>query len=178
MDIRNTDTAIVFIDPQNDVLSETAQTGARSALGSPRTARSRTWRRSSRPRSGTGTRFSFRHTIFYPSDSGWKMNGTREADEFRTRTFARSGPLDLTGFSNSGADWLGLFKPLSTIGLSRTWRCQPTKCSPACVEKAQGKTRDSVEGSECEAECDDHSFVTLRGNPQTRYANRGRIENE
>jgi nicotinamidase-related amidase len=46
---------------------------------------------------------------FYPTDAGWKMNGPLEADEFRTHTFARSGPLNLTG--NSGADWLGRFKP-------------------------------------------------------------------
>jgi hypothetical protein len=34
---------------------------------------------------------------FYPTDDGWKMNGPLKADEFRTRTFARSGPLALEG---------------------------------------------------------------------------------
>jgi nicotinamidase-related amidase len=48
---------------------------------------------------------------FYPTDSGWKMNGPLEADEFRTRSFARTGPLSLTEFPNSGADWLNRFKP-------------------------------------------------------------------
>ena len=47
---------------------------------------------------------------FYPTDDGWKMNGPLEADEFRTHTFARKGPLTLTGFANSGADWLDRFK--------------------------------------------------------------------
>jgi hypothetical protein len=37
------------------------------------------------------------------------MNGPLEADEFKTHTFARSGPLNPTGFSNSGADWLDRF---------------------------------------------------------------------
>src|SRR5258708_10988418 len=46
----------------------------------------------------------------YPTDDGWKMNGPLEADEFRTHTFARKGPLTLTGFANSGADWLDRFK--------------------------------------------------------------------
>jgi len=41
---------------------------------------------------------------FYPTDDGWKMNGPLEVDEFRTHTFARKGPLTLTGFANSGAD--------------------------------------------------------------------------
>jgi nicotinamidase-related amidase len=49
--------------------------------------------------------------FYYPTDAGWKMNGPLEADEFRIHTFARSGLLNLTGFSNSGADWLGRFKP-------------------------------------------------------------------
>jgi nicotinamidase-related amidase len=48
---------------------------------------------------------------FYPTDSGWKFDGPLEADEFKTRTFARTGPLTLTGFANSGADWLDRFKP-------------------------------------------------------------------
>ena len=53
----------------------------------------------------------FHRIIFYPTDIGWKFNGPLETDEFRTHSFARSGPLDLTGFSNSGADWLERFKP-------------------------------------------------------------------
>jgi hypothetical protein len=48
---------------------------------------------------------------FYPTDGGWKINGPLETDEFRTHTFARSGPLNLTGFADSGADWLDRFKP-------------------------------------------------------------------
>jgi hypothetical protein len=39
---------------------------------------------------------------FYPTDSGWKFDGPLETAEFRTHSFARSGPLNLTGFSNSG----------------------------------------------------------------------------
>jgi len=31
--------------------------------------------------------------------------------EVSTHTFARSGPLTLAGFANSGADWLDRFKP-------------------------------------------------------------------
>jgi nicotinamidase-related amidase len=38
------------------------------------------------------------------------MNGPLETDEFKTHTFARKGPLTLTGFANSGADWLDRFK--------------------------------------------------------------------
>jgi nicotinamidase-related amidase len=48
---------------------------------------------------------------FYPTDGGWTLNGPLEAEEFKNRSFARSGPLDLTGFAGSGADWLDRFKP-------------------------------------------------------------------
>src|SRR6202040_1946951 len=44
-------------------------------------------------------------------DDGWKFDGPLEADEFSTRTFARRGPLDLTGFAGAGADWLDRYKP-------------------------------------------------------------------
>jgi nicotinamidase-related amidase len=48
---------------------------------------------------------------FYPTDSTWKFNGPLETSEFRTHSFARTGPLTLAGFANSGADWLDRFKP-------------------------------------------------------------------
>ena len=48
---------------------------------------------------------------FYPTDSGWEFNGPLEADEFKTHSFARTGPLNLTGFTSSGADWLDRFNP-------------------------------------------------------------------
>ena len=53
---------------------------------------------------------------FYPTDSGWKLNGPLESDEFRTHSFARSGPLSSDGFANSGADWLDRFKPFIEDG--------------------------------------------------------------
>ena len=48
---------------------------------------------------------------FYPTDTHWKFDGPLEADEFEHHVFARSGPLTLTGFANSGADWVDRFKP-------------------------------------------------------------------
>jgi hypothetical protein len=55
---------------------------------------------------------------FYPTDNDWKMNGPLDADEFRTHTFARTGPLDLAGFANSSADWLDRFKPYIEDGMT------------------------------------------------------------
>ena len=48
---------------------------------------------------------------FYPTDDAWLFNGPLESEEFATKTFSRPGPLDLSGFVGSGADWLEVFKP-------------------------------------------------------------------
>jgi nicotinamidase-related amidase len=111
MDIRNADTAVVFIDPQNDVLSEKGVNWG--AVGASVTE-NRTVENMERIFAAAKTNrydvFISPH-YFYPTDSNWKFNGPLETDEFRTHSFARKGPLDLTGFSNSGADWLDRFKP-------------------------------------------------------------------
>ena len=108
MDIRKTDTAVVFIDPQNDVLSEKgANWGAVGAsVTENRTVENMEQIFEAAKRSG----YEVSPHYFYPTDDGWKMNGPLETDEFKTHTFARKGPLTLTGFANSGADWLDRFK--------------------------------------------------------------------
>src|SRR5215471_17072042 len=110
MNIQKTDTAVVFIDPQNDVLSEKgANWGAVGAsVTENRTVENMERIFEAAKRSGYEVFISPHY--FYPTDDGWKMNGPLEADEFRTHTFARKGPLTLTGFANSGADWLDRFK--------------------------------------------------------------------
>jgi nicotinamidase-related amidase len=111
MDIHHTDTAVVFIDPQNDVLSEKGKNWA--AVGASVTE-NKTVENMERIFK-TAKKFGFDVFIsphyFYPTDKGWTMNGPLEADEFRTGTFARTGQLTLDGFRNSGADWLEQFKP-------------------------------------------------------------------
>jgi nicotinamidase-related amidase len=111
MDISKTDTAIVFIDPQNDVLSET---GANWGAVGASVTENRTVENMERifeAAKAKGYHVFISPHYFYPTDGGWQMNGPLEADEFRTRTFARAGALDLSGFTNSGADWLARFKP-------------------------------------------------------------------
>lgn len=108
---RGTDTAVVFIDPQNDVLSEK---GANWASVGASVTENRTVANMERIFQAAKAKkyevFISPH-YFYPTDSGWKFNGPLESDEFRTHTFARRGPLDLSGFPGSGADWLDRFKP-------------------------------------------------------------------
>jgi nicotinamidase-related amidase len=111
MDIKKGDTAVVFIDPQNDVLSEKgANWGAVGAsVTENRTVEN--MERIFKAAKANGYDVFISPHYFYPTDGGWKMNGPLEADEFKTRTFARTGPLDLAGFASSGADWLERFKP-------------------------------------------------------------------
>ncbi len=111
LQFQKTDTAVVFIDPQNDVLSEKgANWGAVGAsVTENRTVEN--MERIFKAAKAKGYEVFISPHYFYPTDSGWKFNGPLEKDEFRTHTFARSGPLTLAGFPNSGADWLDRFKP-------------------------------------------------------------------
>lgn len=111
MQITKLDTAVVFIDPQIDVLS----------------SRGRNWAvlKDSVTENGTvehmtaifeaakthGFHVAISPHYFYPADDDWNFNGPLESAEFESRTFSRAGALDLTGFSESGADWLPEFKP-------------------------------------------------------------------
>ena len=111
MNIEKTDTAIVFIDPQNDVLSQKGANWA--ALGASITE-NRTVENMERifqAAKANGYEVFISPHYFYPTDGGWKFNGPLETEEFRTRSFARRGALTLEGFASSGADWLDRFKP-------------------------------------------------------------------
>ncbi|WP_420996604.1 cysteine hydrolase [Cupriavidus sp. 30B13] len=111
MEIRKSDSAVVLIDPQNDVLSESgANWGAVGASVTENRTVENMERLFKAAKAGGFEVFISPH-YFYPTDKGWKANGPLEADEFRTGTFARSGMLSLAGFENSGADWLDRFKP-------------------------------------------------------------------
>src|SRR4249920_1989750 len=83
MDIQKTDTAVVFIDPQNDVLSEKGENWG--AVGASVTE-NRTVENMERIFEAAKTRgyevFISPH-YFYPTDTGWKMNGPLEASDQR-----------------------------------------------------------------------------------------------
>ena len=111
MNMQKTDTAVVFIDPQNDVLSEKGSSwGAVGASVSENHTVENMERIFKAAKANEYQVFISPH-YFYPTDSGWKFNGPLETEEFRTHTFDRRGPLTLEGFANSGADWLDRFKP-------------------------------------------------------------------
>ena len=105
------DTAVVFIDPQNDVLSEkgTAWPLVGQSVTENKTVEN--MERIFRAAKQNGFDVFISPHYFYPTDSQWKFNGPLEQSEFSEKTFARRGPLTLDGFRGSGADWLERFKP-------------------------------------------------------------------
>ena len=111
MNIQKTDTAVVFIDPQNDVLSEKGTSWEAVGASVTENHTVENMERIFKAAKANGYEVFISPHYFYPTDSGWKFNGPLETEEFRTHTFARRGPLDLEGFANSGADWLERFKP-------------------------------------------------------------------
>ncbi len=111
MEIQKTDTAVVFIDPQNDVLSEKGANWAAVGASVTENRTVENMERIFKAAKANGYEVFISPHYFYPTDSGWKFDGPLETDEFRNHSFARSGPLNLAGFSSSGADWLERFKP-------------------------------------------------------------------
>jgi len=111
MDINKNDTAVVFIDPQNEVLSDKGL--AWGAVGDS-VRENKTvgnMERIFKAAKEYGFDVFISPHYFFPTDSRWKFNGPLETDEFENKMFARSGGLSLDGFTGSGADWLERFKP-------------------------------------------------------------------
>jgi len=53
---------------------------------------------------------------YYPTDHGWKFEGTLEKVMHNIHMFDRKGALNLEGFEGSGADWLAVYKPYINDG--------------------------------------------------------------
>ena len=125
INVQRIDTAVVIIDPQNDVLSEQGLNWG--ALGASVTENHtvENIERLLKAAKTSGYEVFISPHYFYPTDNGWTHNGPLESDEFQTHTFARRGPLTLEGFRNSGADWLERFKPYIDDG--KTIICSPHK---------------------------------------------------
>ncbi len=111
MQIHREDTAVVFIDPQNEVLSETGKAWplVRESIQENRTIEN--MERLFQAAKAHGFEVFISPHYFYPTDQGWKFNGPLEAEEAAAGMFGRKGALTLDGFGGSGADWLPRFKP-------------------------------------------------------------------
>jgi nicotinamidase-related amidase len=111
MNFDKNDTAVVFIDPQNDVLSETGVSWPLLHESLKEINTIENMERIFKGAKAYGYEVFISPHYFYPTDKGWKFNGPLESDEFAVNEFGRKGALTLDGFKGSGADWLERFKP-------------------------------------------------------------------
>src|SRR5262245_44477021 len=116
MDLNKDDTALVVIDPQNDVLSEK---GVSWALVGASVEENHTVENIERlfiAAKGKGFGVFISPHYLYPHDQAWRFGGPVEGMMLEGKEFFRPGPLGLDGFPGSGADWLARYKPFIEDG--------------------------------------------------------------
>jgi nicotinamidase-related amidase len=116
MEISKNDTALVVIDPQNDVLSET---GVSWALVGDSVKENNTVDNIARLfKAGKDRDFGvfISPHYLYPADQAWRFGGAVERMMLEGKEFFRPDPLSLAGFTGSGADWLDRYKPFIEDG--------------------------------------------------------------
>lgn len=114
--IHSADTALVVIDPQNDVLSEN---GVSWELVGASVKENNTVENLARlfqaAKENKFAVFISPHYLF-PSDQAWRFGGAVEKSMLADKEFWRPDPLSLEGFAGSGADWLDRFRPFIEDG--------------------------------------------------------------
>jgi len=116
MNVEKKDTALVITDPQNDFLSPEGATWA--MVGESVTQNNTVENIESLIKAAKANDldvFISPH-YYYPTDHGWKFEGTLEKVMHSIKMFDRKGALDTEGFEGSGADWLELYKPYINDG--------------------------------------------------------------
>ena len=104
MEIERPDTAVVFTDPQNEVLSEKGKAWPLLHESLAENDTIENMDRLFRAAKQLGYNVFISPHYFYPTDAGWKFNGALEADEAAAGFFGRRGILNLDDLAGSGAD--------------------------------------------------------------------------
>ena len=116
MDFSRSDTALVVIDPQNDVLSEKGVSwglvGASVRENGTVENLARLFKTAKDQEYGV---FISPHYL-YPHDQAWRFGGAVEKSMREGMEFFRPDPLSIKGFAGSGADWLDRYKPFIEDG--------------------------------------------------------------
>jgi nicotinamidase-related amidase len=116
MHFHKSDTALVVIDPQNDVLSEE---GISWSLVGDSIRENETVENLARLFAAAKDQnygvFVSPHYL-YPHDQAWQFRGPVEEMMLRSKEFFRPDPLGRDGFFASGADWLDQYKPFIEDG--------------------------------------------------------------
>ncbi len=116
MQFDRSDTALVVIDPQNDVLSETgASWGLVSASVRANDTIENLARLFEAAQRGGFAVFVSPHYL-YPHDQRWQFSGAVERMMLQSHEFFRPDQIGSDGFPGSGADWLERFRPFIADG--------------------------------------------------------------
>ncbi len=116
MQFNNHDSALIVIDPQNDVLSET---GVSWGLVGESVKENNTIENLARlfaAAKDADYRVFISPHYLYPHDQAWQFGGAVERMMLEGKEFFRPDPLGLEGFAGSGADWLDRYKPFIEDG--------------------------------------------------------------
>ena len=110
MDFNKSDTALVVIDPQNDVLSEKGVSWGLVGASVKENGTVENIERLFKAAKEQGFGVFISPHYLYPYDQAWQFGGAVEKMMLEDKEFWLPGPLDLHGFSGSGADWLERYK--------------------------------------------------------------------
>ena len=116
MDINKNDAAVLVTDPQNDFLSEQGVTWQLVGDSVRENNTVENIERLIQVAKSNGYEVFISPHYYYPTDHGWKFEGTLEKVMHDINMFDRKGTLSLEGFTGSGADWLERYKPLIEDG--------------------------------------------------------------
>ncbi len=111
MKVTRGNTALVITDPQNDFLSPKGVTWGvvgKSVTENNTVKNIETLLKAAK---ANGIPVFISPHYYFPTDKGWKFEGSLEKLMHSIGMFDRAGPLDLSGFEDSGADFLALYKP-------------------------------------------------------------------
>jgi nicotinamidase-related amidase len=114
--INRSDTALVVIDPQNDVLSDKGVSWSlvRDSIKENNTVENLA--RLFKTAKERGYQVFISPHYLYPTDQAWLFGGPIEKMMLESKEFARRGSLSLEGFAGSGADWLERYRPFIEDG--------------------------------------------------------------
>jgi nicotinamidase-related amidase len=116
MKIHNSDTALVVIDPQNDVLSEQGVSWPLVGASVTENNTVENLGRLFQTAKDQGFGVFISPHYLYPADQAWQFGGPMEKGMLKTKEFFRPDPLSIAGLTGSGADWLERFKPFIEDG--------------------------------------------------------------
>jgi len=104
-------TALVVTDPQNDFLSPKGVTWGVVGKSVTENNTVENLEKLFKAAKANGMPVFISPHYYYPTDHGWKFEGALEVLMHNIGMFDRKGPLNMSGFEGSGADWLERYKP-------------------------------------------------------------------